>query len=171
MKLSRRTLAALLVFSAVLVSACATLTVFNETDKDVRVVIRAPDATGVRASVLRANGLRTVSSQMGGFYYVSVLPDRSYQQTLSDLKLRLQAALLDPNLPAQEVQKIQQDVLTLNQKIKEAEEQARKEQQMCSGTVLDYGSVDARIYTNSQDKVSLACTVQNPEVVLPVSPE
>jgi len=171
MKLSRRTITALLVFSAVLVSSCTTLMVLNETDHDVRVVIRAPDANGVRASLLRANGLRTVSSQTGGFYYITVLPDRSYQQTLTDLKLRLQIALLDPTLPAQETQKIQQDVLTLNQKIKEAEEQAKKEQQMCSGTVLDYGSVDARIYTNSQDKVSLSCTVQNPEVVLPVSPE
>lgn len=155
----------LAVVTNLLMLACTTITVMNKSDKEVRVVIRPPDAKSIRVSVIKPGALKLVNAKSGGFFYITVLADRALIDEMTRMKAYLTTELSKPDLSPDVVQQIQKDIQTLNQKIKQEEDKASKDIRMCSGTLVDYGSVDAEITTKADGKFRLDCTIQKPQPI------
>jgi hypothetical protein len=155
----------LLVSAGLFLSGCSTISVLNDTDTDVRLIIRAPDSVGIKASSFHNNSTKTVLSLIGGSYFIAVLPDQTLINDLTIQKAKLQAQKITTDMTKEEADQINQQIFEIEQKIEAAETAAAKTKASCAGSVLEYGSVNATI---SEDRAtgqfSLSCTVNAPKV-------
>jgi hypothetical protein len=151
--------------ASLLLSACSTITVLNDTNKELRVVLRAPDSQGMKVSRLGSSTIKTVVSVIGGNFFIAVLPDQALIDNLTIEKTKLQASLISIDLTQEEANNIRTQIFEIRQKIDAAEVEAKKSSAVCAGFVLEFGSVSATVYTDkTTGKVALACTVNAPEI-------
>jgi hypothetical protein len=153
------------VLASLVLSACSTITVLNDTDKDLRIVLRAPDSEGMKVSRLGNSTAKTVVSVIGGNFFIAVLPDQALIDSLTIEKAKLQASLVSIDLTQEEANNIRTQIFEIRQKIEAAEADAQKSSAACTGFVLEYGSVNATVYTDkTTGKTALSCTVNAPQI-------
>ena len=154
-----------LVSAGLFLSGCSTITVLNATDKDMRLVLLAPDSAGMKASILHNNAARTIISLIGGSFFIAVLPDQTLINDLTIQKAKLQAQKITTDMTKEEADQINQQIQEIKQKIDAAEAAAEKTKASCAGTVLEYGSVNATLSEDqATGEISLTCIVNAPKL-------
>jgi hypothetical protein len=152
-----------LFLAALLLSGCTTFTIHNDTDKEYRVGFTAPDSIGLRVSLIHPKSVRTILSLTGGNFSIGVLDDHLYLDQLTQAKKNLDVGLAKPNLTPDDVTAIVSDMYKLKQSIAAALDLTKNDNSVCSGAVIDNGTVDAAILTDPKTgSLSILCTVKTP---------
>ena len=91
------------------------------------------------------------------------MDDHVYLDHLTQVKKTLGTELAKPNLTPDEVTAIISDMYKLKQTIAAALDLTKNDTSICSGTVVDDGTVDAAIITDAKTgSVTISCTTKTP---------
>jgi hypothetical protein len=151
----------ILILACLLLGGCATISVVNETGQNVRIVVHAPDSDGIRSTTLHQDSIKVITSIIGGPFFIALLPDQTLINELLNTKAKLQASLVSIDLTQEEAENIRSQITDLQKKIQAVEAEAKKGMSMCTGTVMEFGSVYASVYTDKiTGKMGLTCRVE-----------
>jgi hypothetical protein len=96
MKTSKNHLRMFIAILGLAALACSELTVVNNTDVAMRVVIKLPEGKGVDTQVIQHGSSETYYSDIEGPYSVSAMLDEEAREFMIKLKTRIQEILTDP---------------------------------------------------------------------------
>ena len=142
---------------------CSAVTVTNNSGEDVRLALTIPDGGGMTVTRLSPQAVKVKTSVTGGTYMVTALKSRELIDQLTSIRDSLKAELAKPQLTPENVQKIKQDIQTLQILLEETEKENSKALGLCAGSVPDWGAVEA-VITESNGKFVVSCTVDKPEI-------
>jgi len=144
----------LLLISIVLVMfslACGELTVYNNSNYPVRVIVKLPDGNGMDSIVIRGGGAATYYSDVEGSYSVTAVLDEEAKDEMVKLRSDLQQLLIDSEeIPGLSISEPINDLISITKTIQ------AKYEASCSGVLKEDEEAVASISVPGQ-YIKISC--------------
>jgi hypothetical protein len=152
MKRVNHRLALIVAVMALAALACTQLTVTNESNWQLRVAVTLPGSSRPDVHVYERGESHDYYPDSAGSYKITIYPGEDYIEVMNNLKFKVQDFLLEPDIwsPDQIVHLVS-DMNNIDKILADLQGKS------CTGTLVEDGTVTAKLNINVSGEYSLEC--------------